>query len=270
MSANLNSNQDIYTGAPAYSVGALSIEPPAVGAIVPHYSTTLEVFDSLGAARTIGVGFLKTAPNTWRVEVYARPATDAPTNPGGRLAEGVITFNTSGGVDTVTGTIASPIVMAWNANTGADQTVPMVFDFTQGISQFSAAYGVNSVTADGVPSGDLLNLVLEDKGMLTAQFTNGRSRALYQVPIATFLNPNGLQAEQGGLYRTTLASGLYTINAAGSGRAGEIRSSVLEGSSVDLGTEFTQLITTQRAYSASSKIITTADEMLEELIRIKR
>jgi flagellar hook protein FlgE len=146
----------------------------------------------------------------------------------------------------------------------------MVFDFTQGISQFSAAYGVNSVTADGVPSGDLLNLVLEDKGMLTAQFTNGRSRALYQVPIATFLNPNGLQAEQGGLYRTTLASGLYTINAAGSGRAGEIRSSVLEGSSVDLGTEFTQLITTQRAYSASSKIITTADEMLEELIRIKR
>lgn len=111
---------------------------------------------------------------------------------------------------------------------------------------------------------------LEDNGILTAQFSNGRSRSIYQIPLATFLNPNGLLADQGGVYRQTLESGVFTINAPGAGGAGAIESGALEASNVDLGTEFTNMIQTQRAYSASSRIITTADEMLEELIRIKR
>lgn len=143
-------------------------------------------------------------------------------------------------------------------------------DLSTGMTQFAKSFGVTSVTADGVPPGDLVGLVLEGDGMLTAQFSNGRARALYQIPLATFLNPNGLAADQGGAFRTTLESGLYNINSANAGGAGRIVSGALEASNVDLASEFTNLITTQRAYSAASRIITTADQMLEELLMIKR
>ena len=107
--------------------------------------------------------------------------------------------------------------------------------------------------------------------MLTAQFSNGRARALYQIPLATFVNPNGLAPDQGGAFRTTLDSGLYNINAVKRRRRGSnLVSGALEASNVDLAAEFTNLITTQRAYSAASRIITTADQMLEELLMLKR
>jgi flagellar hook protein FlgE len=252
--------------------------------ITPHFETSMEVFDSLGAARTIAYAFLKTAPNTWQVEVYARPASNITNGTtvgnaveGGLLASGQVAFNTDGTVNTITApgapstipSIGGAFTIPWSASTGA-ATQNIEIDLETGLTQFANNFGVTSVTADGVPPGDLIGMVLEGDGILTAQFSNGRSRALYQIPIATFLNPNGLQADVGGAFRTTLASGLYNINAANAGGAGRVQSGVLEGSNVDLAAEFTSLITTQRAYSASSRIITTADEMLEELLRIKR
>jgi flagellar hook protein FlgE len=193
------------------------------------------------------------------------------------LAAGVLNFNTDGTVASVAGhgtastvqDIDGAFTIDWAATTGAaDQLVNL--DLATGMTQFANSFGVTSVTADGVPPGDLVGLVLEGDGFLTAQFSNGRARALYQIPLATFLNPNGLKADQGGAFRTTLESGLYNINASNAGGAGRIVSGALEASNVDLAAEFTNLITTQRAYSASSKIITTADEMLEELLRVKR
>ncbi len=268
INANLNSGQADYNPATqgAYAAGTL-----ANGTITPHFESSLEVFDSLGAPRTIAFGFLKTAPNTWQVEAYARPATNVTGGgaTGGLLASGQLTFNSDGTVASSTGGIASPFTVNWAASTGA-AAQPLSLDLNSGMTQFANKFGVTSVTADGVPPGDLVGLVLEGDGMLTAQFSNGRARALYQIPLATFLNPNGLKGDTGGSFRTTLASGLYNINASNAGGAGKIQSGVLEASNVDLAAEFTNLITTQRAYSASSRIITTADEMLEELLRIKR
>jgi flagellar hook protein FlgE len=268
INANLNSGQAAYdpTTQGAYAAGAL-----AQGTITPHFESSLEVFDSLGAPRTIAFGYLKTAPNTWVVEAYARPSTNITGGGanGGLLASGTVTFNTNGTVGTVAGTISSPFTIPWATTTGA-AAQPIDLDLTTGMTQFANSFGVTSVTADGVPPGDLVGLSLEGDGFLTAQFSNGRSRALYQVPLATFLNPNGLQADAGGSFRTTLASGLYNINAANAGGAGRIQAGALEASNVDLAAEFTNLITTQRAYSAASRIITTADEMLAELLQIKR
>jgi flagellar hook protein FlgE len=275
LNANLNSGQTDYAGAQgAYDVGDL-----ATGTITPHFESSLEIFDSLGAPRTIAFGFLKTGPNQWRVEAYARPNTNITGGAlnGGVLAAGILTFNTDGTVASVAGhgtastvqSIAATFNIDWAASTGAaDQ--PVALDLATGMTQFANSFGVTSVTADGVPPGDLVGLVLEGDGFLTAQFSNGRARALYQIPLATFLNPNGLKADVGGAFRTTLESGLYNINASNAGGAGRIVSGALEASNVDLAAEFTNLITTQRAYSASSRIITTADEMLEELLRVKR
>jgi len=264
INANLNSDQSPFTG--PYAAGDM-----ATGTVTPHFESSLEVFDSLGAPRTIAFGFLKTGPNTWQVESYARPNTNVTGGAlsGGLLASGTLTFNTDGTVNGTTGTIGGSFSIPWATATGASAQ-PITLDLETGMTQFAKSFGVTSVTADGVPPGDLVGLVLEGDGMLTAQFSNGRARALYQIPLATFLNPNGLAADQGGAFRTTLESGLYNINSANAGGAGRIVSGALEASNVDLAAEFTNLITTQRAYSAASRIITTADEMLEELLMIKR
>jgi flagellar hook protein FlgE len=264
INANLNSDQASFTA--AYTAGDM-----ATGTVTPHFESSLEVFDSLGAPRTIAFGFLKTGPNTWQVESYARPNTNITGGAlsGGLLASGTLTFNTDGTVAGTTGSIGSTFSIPWATSTGASaQDIDL--DLETGMTQFAKSFGVTSVTADGVPPGDLVGLVLEGDGMLTAQFSNGRARALYQIPLATFLNPNGLAADQGGAFRTTLESGLYNINSSNAGGAGRIVSGALEASNVDLAAEFTNLITTQRAYSAASRIITTADEMLEELLMIKR
>jgi flagellar hook protein FlgE len=217
----------------------------------------------------VAIGFLKTAPNVWQVEVYTRPATLAPANPGGRIANGQVTFDSTGAVQTVSGSLSAPFGVTWAASTGA-AAQNVEFHLEDSLSQFATSFGVTTVVADGVPPGNLAGLVVGDNGYLTAQFSNGRSRALYQIPLATFLNPNGLLPDRGGVFRNTLDSGLYNINESNAAGAGRIESTVLEASNVDLAQEFTSMITTQRAYSASSKIITTADEMLEELLRIKR
>jgi flagellar hook protein FlgE len=270
INANLNSGQAAYAGSPAYAP-LVTPGQMARGLVTPQFESQMEVFDSLGGSRAIAFGFLKTAPNTWAVEAYSRPAASVTNGAatGGLLATGNINFNTNGTVASVTGTIASAFTVDWATTTGAaDQSITL--DLSSGMTQFANSFGINSVTADGVPPGDLVGLVLEGDGFLTAQFSNGRARALYQIPLATFLNPNGLKADVGGAFRTTLQSGLYNINSSNAGGAGRIQSGVLEASNVDLAAEFTSLITTQRAYSAASRIITTADQMLEELINIKR
>src|SRR6185437_217551 len=102
-------------------------------------------------------------------------------------------------------------------------------------------------------------------GTVTAQFSNGLTQDVYKIPLATFADPDGLGQVSGNAYTATKASGAANISLATIGSAGAIQSQSLEGSTVDLATEFTTLITTQRAYSASARIITTADQMLQQL-----
>ncbi|MBY0565605.1 MAG: flagellar hook-basal body complex protein [Hyphomonadaceae bacterium] len=175
LNANLDSGQASYSGAQGvYAPGAL-----ATGTITPQFESSMEIYDSLGAPRSIAYGFLKTAPNTWAVEAYSRPNTSITGGGanGGLLASGTITFNTDGTVQAVTGGIGGGVTVPWAASTGA-ATQNITIDLTTGMTQFSNSFGVTSVTADGVPPGDLVGLVMEGDGFLTAQFSNGRARAL--------------------------------------------------------------------------------------------
>ena len=106
-------------------------------------------------------------------------------------------------------------------------------------------------------------------GTVTALFSNGLSQDVYKIPIATFTNPDGLGQVTGNAYIATKHSGAASVNLASTGGAGSITAQSLEGSTVDLATEFTNLITTQRAYSASARIITTADQMLQQLEQLQ-
>ena len=129
---------------------------------------------------------------------------------------------------------------------------------------------VNSVNSNGAGVGDIIGVSVSDEGIVSAVFDNAQVREIAKVAIATFPNSDGLKAVSGNSYQSAIAAGQMVIKEAGIGGAGKISPSSLESSTVDLSSEFTGLISTQKAYSASSKIITTADQMLDELINIIR
>jgi len=129
---------------------------------------------------------------------------------------------------------------------------------------------VNSLNPNGSTVGAVLRAEVAEDGKVSAIFDNGQIRLLGQIGIATFPNPDGLDAVTGNAYVETSRSGEYSVKQPKLGGAGSVESYALEASNVDLATEFTNLIVTQRAYSASSKVITTSDQMLDELINIKR
>lgn len=135
--------------------------------------------------------------------------------------------------------------------------------------QYASGYSP-VVEQDGAAFGSFLGVEIRDDGLITALFDNGETRAIYKIPVVTFINPNGLAMLSGSAYIQTDYSGAYTLATAGEGGTGAIAAQQLEASTVDIGEQFTNMIVTQRAYSAAAKVVTTADEMLDELIRIKR
>ncbi|MGH6978107.1 MAG: flagellar hook-basal body complex protein, partial [Brevundimonas sp.] len=139
-----------------------------------------------------------------------------------------------------------------------------------GLSQLNTASIVQSTVTNGTAFGNLSEIKIDESGFVTAIFDNGVMRRIAQVAIATFPSPDSLRQVTGNAFRVSLESGTFNLKSAGTGGAGMLAAQQLESSTVDLSAEFTSLITTQRAYSASSKIITTADEMLAELLSIKR
>jgi len=138
-----------------------------------------------------------------------------------------------------------------------------------GMTQFGEEFSPNFITQNGSKFGTFAGVTIGQDGLVTALFDNGETRKIFQVPVATFTNPNQLESKSGNVWSATQASGDYTLRVADTGPAGQVVQSALEASTVDIGAEFTNMIVVQRAYSASTKIITTADQMLEELMRTK-
>ncbi len=160
------------------------------------------------------------------------------------------------------------------AATGA--TVPAIsvflgnYSVPDGLTQLSGDYQLSYLQQDGSKFGNFAGVSIGSDGIVTALFDNGVTRPVFMIPLASFTNPNGLSSLSGNSWIATDFSGNPTLRQAGDAGAGQINSATLEASTVDLGTEFTRMITTQRAYSSAAKVITTADDMLNELLNIKR
>ena len=268
--------------------------------VKPDFELTIPVSDSKGGQRTVAIAFLKsTVPNQWYSEIRAIPASDVVTGAGltnGQLKTGLVAFTQDGRLDVAAmGALGAQALFAdptaatltfgasdsaapgagefnWDPGLGIDDQA-LVFDLSAsagGLTQYDSASVVQAVLTNGTAFGNLSEVKIDDTGFVTAIFDNGVTRQIAQIALATFPSPDALSQTSGNAYRVSQGSGTYNLKAAGSGGAGLIGASQLEASTVDLSAEFTGLITTQRAYSASSKIITTADEMLAELISIKR
>ncbi len=138
-----------------------------------------------------------------------------------------------------------------------------------GLTQFGDEFTPGFIEQDGSQFGTFAGITVSDDGLVTALFDNGETRPVFKIPIATFVNVNELGSRTGNVFNSTQASGDPTLRSANSGPAGAITQSALEASTVDIGEEFTKMIVVQRAFSAATKIITTADEMLDELVRLR-
>lgn len=279
--ANLQSSSAVNALEATYNADGTGSGNMASGAVPPDFERTVQVFDGQGGAHTLTIAALKSANNNeWHVEVFAAPASDiTPIGPlvNGQVATGLLRFNPDGSLDLtpVTGTSAallSPFPIDWT--TGASQS-NITFDWgsdgdVDGITQFDSISALISSNVNGAIFGNVTGVSVGKDGIVTALFDNGLARAVFKLPVTTFQNPNGLARRQGNAYSVSDDSGNFSMVEASTGGGGSIAPGQLEASTVDLAGEFTQLITTQRAFSASTKVITTADEMLDELTRLKR
>ena len=270
--ANLDADQVAYGNVPPYdaSLAAAGSVNMAGGGVEPHFSRSIQVWDSLGRPQNLTLGYLKTAPNTWEVEVYATDPADVVAVDG-LVTYGQISFDGSG---TPLSNAVPPAAITWSVASGADPS-SITFDFgtigeVDGLTQFASATNVAFVLQNGAEVGELNGVSISEEGYVVASFTNGEERRLYRLPVATFANPAALDPRSGNVFSQTDASGEYNLRFAGSGGAGRLTPSALEAANVDLADEFTKMIVTQRAYSANARVITTTNDMLEELIQVSR
>jgi flagellar hook protein FlgE len=233
------------------------------------FSSPVQIFDSLGQSHQATVSYTKTGTNTWgyTVSLAAGDATGVPTN-----NTGTLTFDTSGNLVSPTGSVnnitfpgltdgASDLSFNWNLNNSAG---------TPTISQLASASSNTASSQDGFTSGVYQSFVVDSSGVITAQFSNGRTSTIGQLAVATVANTAGLLVSGGNNFTTTAASGLATVGVAGAGGRGTIDDGALEQSNVNISTEFSNLIVAQRAFEANSKTVTTFDTISQDVMSMVR
>jgi len=238
------------------------------------YATTTTVYDSLGNAIPLTLTFTKSAApatNTWTAvptvpATVALPASvsmpidtfvfDANGNLTGPGADSVITIN-----PLISG--ATPMSITWDVYDAASAS-------NGSLRQYSSSSTTTYQTQNGYPSGTLRTVDVNDSGVVTGAYSNGQLTPLFQMVLADFPSYYGLTKMGKNLYAESLESGAALFGTPQSGRLGSISTNAIEMSNVDLAQEFIKMITTQRAFQANSRVITTSDEILNELINLKR
>ena len=221
-----------------------------------NFSNGMTIYDSLGAQHQLRLYYVKSAANTWNLHSQIDGgATTAQTN---------LVFNTSG---VLTGGGAQTFSLPITG--GAATPLSVAMDLSN-ITQFGSVSSLTDQTQDGYTSGSFKSLSIDEEGRVVAQFTNGQTRTLSQVVLSRFTNPNGLTRSGENGFAETIDSGAALDGAPKNNGLGRLIPQTIEQSNVDLGKEFVDMIITQRAFQANSRAITTSDEMLQELVNLKR
>lgn len=220
---------------------------------VPTQKIYLEVFDSNFKSHTVTLGFERSGINSWYMHVL--PGTDATT--GANPTPVTVTFNEDGKMTT-----GSPSTLALSWTSGTEVGTASVALDMDGMTQYAGDLHLDNINTDGYGKGTLISTAFNERGELYGQFTNGKTRALFKLPIAQFVSENNLEPISGNLFRRSPQAGEITVssveNAVGAPR---FSPSSLEASNVDIGQEFTKMIVTQKAYTTNATVFKTADEM---------
>jgi len=241
----------------------------AEGSRTADYTTFVTAYDSLGNPEIITLLFAKDTEggNTWNWQAIV-PYESGSFPSGDR---GTLEFNADGSL--ANGAVKQ-ITFDPDGTGGADEMmVNLIFGTLNkfdGITQFAASSSATVKDQDGFASGTLDDISIDDAGIITGIFTNGVNRTLAQIALANFANPGGLYKEGDNLYQQSLNSGLPQIGEPATGNRGTIAPSTLEMSNVDLAQSFTDMILAQRGFQVNARVITTSDQILQELVSLKR
>lgn len=239
----------------------------AGAALNSTFTSSVDVYDSLGNAHTVQITYTKTASNEWNMS--ATVADAATVYNGGTVTawSGHLTFDSNGNLNTTAATtVNNTMDLTWG-NGASAQT--LAFDLSY-LTQSATASQTSASTQDGMAAGTLQDLSVSKDGEIIGQFSNGQNVVIAQVALATFTNTNGLLKAGNNCWNETIASGSANIAAANEGGRGYIQGSSLELSNVDTATELTQMIITQQGYQANSRVITTANTLLQEVLNLVR
>ncbi len=221
-------------------------------------TTSLTVYDSLGAAHTASLYFIKGAvANDWNVQLYVDGAPVGTPQ--------ALNYSPTGAITTpANGQVTFP---AYGPATGANP-MNMTFDFSQ-TTQYGGNFGVTAVQQNGFTTGQLTGISVDQTGVIQAQFTNGRSVDLGQVALANFANPQGLEQLGNASWSQTNNSGAAVNGVAGGSGFGNIQSGSLEQSNVDTTAALVEMITAQRDFQANAQMIQTQDQVTQSIINIR-
>lgn len=267
-----------------------------------QFSTSLTVYDSLGNSHLLTTHFSKTAANTWSYNIVGNANEIVTANYDSsnintslgivRLASGNLTFTTGGALNTESvatsydsgtpgGTAGSVVGQARIDFVGATADQLLAFDFGSSVTtdggtglnmttQFGAASGIVQQSQNGFSAGALQTFSVESDGLINGRFSNGQVRPLAQLALARFEDSQGLIRAGKNAFAESRLSGQPLIGPATSAGLGKILSNTLELSNVDLGESFIEMIAAQRGFQANSRVVTTSDELLQELVNLKR
>ncbi|MCP3402562.1 MULTISPECIES: flagellar hook protein FlgE [unclassified Bradyrhizobium] len=251
---------------------------PSDAATGDTYTSSMTVYDSLGAANTMQITWSKTGTNTWSAS-FANPTSSSDTTTATGTASGTIdiTFNSDGSLASTSPDPATVSITGWTDG-AADSTVTMdlgTVGGTDGLTQYASGettpdVNVTSIDSDGLSYGKLSSISIGKNGVVDATYSNGETIAIYKIAVATFADPNGLSAASDGLYSATVASGNASLQASGENGAGTVYGSELESSTTDTSSQFSSMISAQQAYSAASQVISTVNKMYDTLISAMR
>lgn len=242
------------------------------------YSTGLEMYDSQGNKHLVNMFFNKTADRTWTYTgmVDGKEVVGGQPDALSKVCQGTLTFTTDGKLDTEQQTLS-----AFNFKGGALQNQKIKIDFGDSITtdkgkgldgskQYGKESDLISWTQDGSSAGTITNLSFNDQGVLTALYSNGETKDLGQIALAKFENPEAMFKVGNNRLKEARDSGPPAVGAPNHAGRGKIHAKSLERSTVDLATEFVKLIQNQRGFQANAKTITTTDQLLGEVINLKR
>ena len=225
------------------------------------WTATMDIYDSQGEKHTLTLNFTHTGNDnewTWTATI------DGATLGGSNETTGTITFGGDGKVVAVTGD-----TFDIDFNNGTDQIAGFRLDLSA-VTQMAGDNTLDGLYADGYSMGSLESFSIDNAGVITGSYSNGLTKAIGQIAIANFSNAGGLTRVGDTLFAESQNSGIAQIGAAGTAGRGKISAGTLEMSNVDLAEQFTDMITTQRGFQANSRIISTTDEMLQDLVNLKR
>lgn len=235
------------------------------------FQSPISVYDSLGASHVLTVTYTKIASNQWTYDV-SLPSKDIQGGTGSTtsVASGTLQFDSSGSLTSPSAPISLSVGPLSNGATTMQQTWKLADAAGNSLlTQTASTSSNNSTLQDGFAAGVLNTYTVETDGTIQASFSNGQTRAIGQVAVANFANPEGLSLSGNNEFTSTTASGAAVIGVAGTGGRGTIAGASVEQSNVDVAQQFASLIVYQRAYEANAKAITAFDQLEQDTIAMK-